>query len=75
MREQNKISSVYPEADINKECCPYPDHPPYDAFGCAITDVHIYTNGIIVAGNGEYGSQVNFCPFCGRKADKQIGEK
>ena len=24
--------------------------------------------------NGEYKSQVNYCPYCGAKAPKQIGE-
>ncbi|MBL7204560.1 MAG: hypothetical protein ISS63_09535 [Desulfobacteraceae bacterium] len=31
-------------------------------------------NGTFVVGNGEYGNEVNFCPFCGKKAKIQLEE-
>ena len=49
---------------------------PYQAYGVAIEDVYEDDEGRFWAGNGEYGSQVNYCPVCGTKAPKQIeGDK
>lgn len=49
---------------------------PYEAYGVAIEDVYEDDEGRFWAGNGEYGSQVNYCPVCGTKAPKQIeGDK
>ena len=31
-----------------------------------------YKPGQFWVGNGEYGSQVNFCPYCGAKAPVQV---
>lgn len=44
------------------------------AFGVAIEDCHSDDKdlGVFWVGNGEYYNQVNFCPFCGEKAPKQI---
>ena len=45
----------------------------HDGYGEAITDC-IETAGRpgeFWAGNGEYGSQVAFCPYCGAKAPVQ----
>lgn len=41
---------------------------PEDGYGAAIYICHEDSNGKFWVGNGEYGSQVNFCPFCGAKA-------
>ncbi len=46
----------------------------YHGYGVAIDDCFEDQDGYLYAGNGEYGSQVNFCPMCGHKAPKQIGE-
>jgi len=37
---------------------------------------HCYedTDGALWAGDADYESQVNYCPFCGKKADVQAGE-
>lgn len=45
---------------------------PTAAYGAAITACEEDDDGGFWAGNGEYESQVNFCPFCGEKAPKQI---
>lgn len=38
----------------------------------AVNSVWVHPNGEVWVGNGEYASQVNFCPWCGKKAKKQI---
>ena len=49
---------------------------PDQAYGVAIDDCYEDDEGRFWAGNGEYGSQVNYCPVCGTKAPKQIdGDK
>ena len=45
---------------------------PDSAYGDAITECYEEDNGKLWAGNGEYNSQVNFCPYCGYKAKKQV---
>lgn len=51
---------------------------PCDDYGPAITDVWEDEKGLWAI-NGEYSSQVNYCPVCGYKAKKQVsaalGEK
>lgn len=44
---------------------------PSDAYGFAI-DVCFSKDGEFWVSNGEYSSRVNFCPFCGAKAEKQM---
>jgi len=41
-------------------------------FGAAITACHEDEDGALWCGNDEYGTRVNFCPFCGYKARLQI---
>ncbi len=41
---------------------------PFGSYGDAIDDCDENDDGELWAGNGEYRSQVNFCPFCGFKA-------
>ena len=38
---------------------------PSEAYGEAITHCIEDDNGKLWAGNDEYSSQVNFCPYCG----------
>jgi hypothetical protein len=45
---------------------------PYHCYGPALADCHEDLDGCLYIGNGEYGSQVNFCPKCGFKANKPI---
>ena len=44
----------------------------YDSTQCgpAIDYCYEERDGTLWAGNGEYESMVNYCPFCGRKARK-----
>jgi hypothetical protein len=43
-----------------------------DGYGEAITSCYENEKGEFWAGNDEYGSRVNYCPFCGMKAPRQI---
>lgn len=53
----------------NEICCE--GSWPSDMYGPAITQVTIVNNKIWID-NGEYSTQVNYCPICGRKALKEI---
>ena len=51
---------------------------PSCAYGEAIYDCTEDENSKLWVGNGEYASQVNFCPYCGFKARvlaKELNEK
>jgi hypothetical protein len=52
--------------------CEAPKNIKSGGYGDAITDCDESSNGELWVGNGEYASQVNFCPFCGFKAKIQI---
>jgi hypothetical protein len=41
---------------------------PLDGYGAAVTGCQEDAEGRLWIGNGEYGSQVAFCPYCGFKA-------
>jgi hypothetical protein len=45
---------------------------PENSYGAAIEDCSENENGELWVGNGEYESQVNFCPYCGFKAPVQL---
>ncbi len=45
---------------------------PCSGFGSAIEDCKEDECGRLWAGNSEYGTQVNYCPFCGYRAKVQI---
>lgn len=45
---------------------------PWDAYGSAIDCVVINSEGEMYATNGEYSTRVNFCPFTGTPAPKQM---
>lgn len=47
-------------------------YSPDDAYGNAVTYVRVEDNGKMWVGNGEYESQVNFCPFTGTPAPVQM---
>lgn len=44
-------------------------------YGAAIDECIEDLDGRLFVSNGEYGSQVNFCPVCGYKAKKTIEEE
>jgi hypothetical protein len=44
----------------------------YNGYGPAVTSCVETEDGTLLAGNDEYESKVNFCPFCGFKARQQI---
>jgi hypothetical protein len=44
---------------------------PQSGYGAAIEYCYEDENKKFWVGNGEYGSQVNYCPFCGEKAPIQ----
>lgn len=43
-------------------------------YGAAVMYVTIDDDGTMWAGNGEYSTRINLCPFCGQKAPKQLSE-
>jgi hypothetical protein len=51
------------------------DSDKIDGYGAAIEYCLENENGELWAGNGEYGTRVNYCPFCGAKAPLQIETK
>ena len=48
---------------------------PHGAFGSAVKECVEDDEGRLWAGNGEYESQVDYCPYCGFKAPRQIKEE
>lgn len=47
-------------------------YSPWDAYGSAVDCVLINSNGEMYVTNGEYSTRVNFCPFTGTPAPKQM---
>lgn len=45
-----------------------PEKTESDGYGPAVDICYELKNGSLWVGNGEYGTRVNFCPFCGYKA-------
>jgi hypothetical protein len=46
-----------------------------DAHGPAVEECSENEQGEFWAGNNEYSSRVNFCPFCGEKAPAQVSQQ
>ncbi len=64
-----KIPNYSEEKGNFHECeIPYKKH----LFGAAITTCMEDMDGFLFVDNGEYGSQVNFCPMCGYEAKNKI---
>ena len=55
-------------------CGPSGGGTPSDGYGAAIDVCYEDKEGRFWADNGEYSSQVNYCPWCGAKAPMQIEE-
>jgi len=47
----------------------------YCGYGYAIYECEENERGELWVGNDEYGSQVNFCPFCGAAAKVKINDE
>lgn len=45
---------------------------PLEGYGQAIEECDEREDGTLWAGNGEYGTRVNFCPFCGYSAKVKV---
>lgn len=52
--------------------CALPRPPGRHGYGPAVDDCAEDADGTLHVGNGEYGSQVNYCPVCGYRATVQI---
>ena len=50
----------------------YKFYTPQGLFGTAIDYTRIDSEGKMWVGNGEYESQVNFCPITGKQAPTQL---
>lgn len=48
--------------------CEFSDDNPEDGWGCAVSDVNERADGTLWVSNGEYASQVSYCPVCGYQA-------
>jgi len=49
------------------DCNKFSETPPWSEWCCYSDD----TSTLQLAVNGEYGVQVEFCPFCGYQVDKK----
>ncbi len=47
-----------------------PYHP--QSYGAALTKCYEDKLGCLYVDNGEYSTQVNYCPYCGYKAPQQV---
>lgn len=55
-------------------CNPPTQDRAFSAYGEAVEDCHEDERGFFWVGNGEYGTPVEFCPFCGAKAPRDPRE-
>ena len=67
MRVAVKVDVEYKKGDHSCEL-----DSDYECYGVAITTCYEGDDGRLWAGNGEYGSQVNFCPVCGFEAKVKV---
>jgi ribosomal protein L37E len=56
----------------NLHKCDAPTEAKYYIYGDAIYECYEHGDGTLRAGNGEYESQVDFCPYCGYSAKVKI---
>jgi hypothetical protein len=64
-------AEVYKELMKNLHDCHHP-YFPFDAHGHAVEYCLESIEGELWVDNGEYSTRVNYCPFCGYKAKKQV---
>ena len=62
----------YEAPDKPKHRCEAPNESKFYIYGDAIYICYEDEIGELIVSNGEYGSQVNYCPYCGYKAKKKI---
>ena len=48
---------------------------PNGGYGTAIDECYECEDGTFWVSNGEYSSQVNYCPVCGEEAPKRVGDE
>lgn len=60
--------------DENKHYCHAPKEAKSYQYGVAVLECWQEEDGTLTVDNGEYASQVNYCPYCGYEADVKIGE-
>jgi hypothetical protein len=58
--------------DMIPHYCKAPESAMSDGWGIAIDECYENNREEFWVTNGEYGSQVNYCPYCGAKAPVQI---
>lgn len=63
------------EASMSSLHCCQESLAPYEGYGEAITSCVEREDGTLWVGNGEYATQVNFCPFCGFGAKVKFVER
>lgn len=69
MSDANEVDGVILHSCEPKWTC---DTDKKDGYGVAIEECHETESGELWAGNGEYSTRINYCPFCGYKANNQI---
>lgn len=63
------------DVNVRHRCAPgwaEDDKDRFDGYGPAVTECHESEDGTLWVGNCEYGTQVNFCPFCGYEAQTTV---
>lgn len=61
-----------PAKKSEHHCNHNPSQLEWGGFGWAIEDCTEHDDGSFWVDNGEYASRVNYCPFCGASAPKQM---
>lgn len=70
MKDFEKEPNYCNENDKNFHYCEIPCKQ--HLYGCAIDECYEDLDGYLFVSNGEYGSQVNYCPACGYEAKRKI---
>lgn len=63
----------FPKQKHGGHYCPCPDGLDDAFWGPAIANCYEDIDGRLWVENGEYGSQVIYCPYCGTKAKSLLG--
>jgi hypothetical protein len=64
----NTMEPAFAKEIINNNLHFCSEDLPHSGYGAAITCCYETLDGQLMVENGEYGSQVNYCPYCGYKA-------
>lgn len=71
-KERLEMSKQKAQRDMRHSCAGV---YPVSAYGAAITQCDEAPDGSFWAGNGEYESRVDYCPYCGKNAPLQTPEE